>query len=341
MEEVYDKSDNIIPGGNFENIDIKNTEKKLVDKLSSEELYVIKNLTDGKIEDAYEGTLDFSTPEGKAEFNVLKKLISKNNWLVIPEVLFQEYEIGRVSLENLEQATIKNHEKLNLAQPVFAAMIKTKVKNDFISDINDIKASEEIASLTSTNSQNKTGISSGEAVQSKPSDILSAFQISVKHKLNELAYHKSSVQKNKGISVKTLFIAGGTFAIGVVFSPLAVITTSAAIGIGGYAILKSMFGKNSDMNNYDKQIAILKEATATMVLKKSGEDTKENIRSFVKNNTSLSQTLFDDKIEAEFARICKVRNVKIDTKIFNKAYLYDNGHVIDYNREAQQKKPKM
>lgn len=313
-------------------------EKKaqLLNTLNSEETYLIKSFKDGKIEDAYEGILDFSTPEGKAEFNFLNKLISKNNWLVIPNALFKEYALGSISLENLEQATIQNHEKLNISKPNFDFIQAPKVNNDFISNISDVQADPDVRNLTGNKTPDvKTGVASGEAVTIKPSEILSSFSVDVKSKLNELNYYRARVENTKGkVSIKTLAIASGVWAIGVVFSPLAIIVTPAAIAIGGFAILKGMFNKSPDIKNYDAQIDILKEATANMVLKRTGDDTKENVKNFVKNNRGLAGTLFDDKIEAEFARICNLRNIKINSDIFKKAHLYSNGHIIDYNREA-------
>lgn len=315
--------------------------EQLLNNLNSEETYVIKSFKDGKIEDAYDGILDFSTPEGKAEFNVLQKLISKNNWLVVPNALFKEYESEAISLENLEQATIKNHEKLNLSKPNFDFVQAPKVNNDFISNPDDVQADANVKNLTGNKPEEvKTGVAAGEAVRVKPSEILSSFDSTVKSKLNELNYYKAKVEKTKGkVSIKSLGVAGGIYAIGVFISPLAVITIPTAIAIGGFAILKGMFAKNPDIKNYDTQINILKEATANMVLKRTGDDTKENIKNFVKNDGSLAGTLFDDKIEAEFARICNLRNVKINTEVFKKAHLYSNGHVVDYNRDV--KKPKI
>lgn len=307
--------------------------------LNSEELYVIKSFKDGKIQDAYDGTLDFSTPDGKAEFNILKKLISKNNWLVIPAALFKQYEDEAVSLENLEESTTKNHEKLNLSIPNFDFIQAPKVNNDFISNIEDVQVDPTVQNLTGkVPSAVKKGIAAGEAVTIDPSELLSSFDTAVQNKLNELNAQKSRLEKTKGkISIKTIGLVGGVFAIGVIFSPLAVITTSAAIAIGGYAILKGMFGKNPDIKNYDKQMSILKEATANMVLKETGDDSKANVNNFIKHNKNLSNTLFDDKIEAEFTRICTLRHVKINTDIFKKAHLYENGHVVNYNRNS--KKP--
>lgn len=312
--------------------------------LTSQETYVIKSFQNGKLVDAYDGVLDFSTEEGKNEFNVLKKLITKNNWLVVPSDLFKEFESEAVTLPDLEKGISTTHQKLSIEQPnLLVNLIKQqeeKANNDFISNVSDVETPASVKSLTEQAPKSTSGIARGEAVKFTPSDIVSSFDAVVKHKLNELNYHKSKVQKNKGkVSLNTLLAAGGVFAIGVVFSPLAALTVPTAIAIGGFAVLKGMFGQNSDIKNYDKQIDALKEATAKMVLRETGEDTKKNVANFIKNNKDLTGTLFDEKIEAEFARICKVNNVKIDTNIFKKAHQYDNGHVIDYNRNS--KKPKM
>lgn len=305
----------------------------------SQETYVIKSFKDGKIEDAYDGILDFSTPEGKAEFNLLQKLISKNNWLVVPSSLFKQYEDETISLENLEEATTKNHEKLSLSKPNFSFIQAPKVNNDFISNVEDVQAAPEVRNLTgNSNPQAKTGVAAGEAVVLKPSEIKSSFDTTVKNKLNELNYHKSRLEKTKGkISIKSLALVGGIFAVGVLISPLLVITTPIAMAIGGYAILKGMFGKNPDIKSYDQQIEVLKEATARMVLKSTGEETKENVNNFVKNQTGLTGTLFDDKIEAEFARICKLRHIQVNRDVFKRAHLFEDGQINDYNRQLKAK----
>lgn len=320
----------------------KNT---VLSDLSSEEKYVIKSLQNGQFNDAYDGILDFSTDEGKNAFNFYEKLITKNNWFVIPANLYQKYTEGSVSLEALEESVTKNHEKLGIEKPVFEALKEKATEqqpqenNDFISKVSDVEKTPAIKSLTEDKEVKTSGIVNGEAVKAMPSDILSNFDGIIKHKINELNYYKSKVEKNKGkVSLNTLLAAGGVFALGVVFSPLSALTVPTAIAIGGFAVLKGMFGQNSDIKNYDKQIEALKEATAKMVLKSTGEDTKQNVANFVKNNKDLVGTLFDEKIEAEFVRICKVKNIKIDSNVFKNAAQYDNGHVIDYNRNS--KKPK-
>ncbi len=43
-----------------------------LNSLNEEETYLIKRFNNGKLEEAYDGILNFSTPEGKAEFNTLQ-----------------------------------------------------------------------------------------------------------------------------------------------------------------------------------------------------------------------------------------------------------------------------
>lgn len=316
-------------------------EKKqtVLSELNSDESYVIKSLQDGKISDAYDGILDFSTEAGKNEFNFLQKVITKNNWLVIPSSLYKQYETDAISLKDLESSINTTHDKLGISKPNMNFVKTDKINNDFISNVSDVDSSPEVKNLTKDTNTKPTGIASGEAVSMKPSDILGNFDITVKHKINQLYYNKNKVEKTKGkVSIKSLLTAGGVFALGVVFTPLSAITVPAAIAIGGYAVLKGMFAKNPDLKNYDKQIDALQEATAKMVLKSNNEDTKENINNFIKHNKNLESTLFDEKIEAEFARICKTRNIKIDSNIFKTASKYQAGNVIDYNREVKKAK---
>lgn len=326
------------PSVEFDTDALFDKKQNVLADLNSDETYVIKSLQDGKISDAYEGVLDFSTESGKNEFNFLQKIISKNNWLVIPSSLYKEYESEAISLKDLENSINNTHDKLGIAKPNLNFIKQDKAPNDFISNVSDVDSAPEVKTLTQDNPE-KTGIAAGEAVKVKPSDILGNFDISVKHKINELNYHKNRVQKTRGqISLKSLLTAGGVFAVGVVFTPLSAITVPAAIAIGGYAVLKGMFAKNPDIKNYDKQIHALQEATAKMVLKGQNEDTKENINTFIKHNKNLEKTLFDEKIEAEFARICSMRNIKIDSNIFRTAAQYTHGNIVEYNREVKKAK---
>lgn len=334
--------DNLINKEAIEDAILERKNTSLSD-LTSEETYVIKSLKDGKLIDAYDGVLDFSTEAGKTEFNFYKKIISKNNWVVISSALFDKYTTGSVTLQELEESAIKTHEKLGIEKPnlqqVAAPKAQEPATNDFISKVSEVEKSPEVASLTKDEEKSTSGIRNGEAVKRNPSDIVSSFDILVKHKINELNYNKSKLEKSKGkVSLNSILVVGGVLAIGAVFSPLSAITVPTAIAIGGFAVLKGLFGKNPDIKNYDKQIEALQEATATMVLKGTGEDNKKNISNFVKNNKNLVGTLFDSKIEAEFARICRLRNIKVDTNIFRNAMQYENGHVIEYNRNS--KKPK-
>lgn len=322
----------------FDTDELLNKKEKTLSELKSEESYVIKSFNNGKFSDAYDGILDFSTEEGKNEFNFLQKVITKNNWLVIPSSLYQRYENESMSLKEIEDSIKITHDKLGIAKPNIDLKEST-VNNDFISKISDVEPSSELKNLTKDTKAKTTGIAAGEAVSMKPSDILGNFDTSVKHKINELYYYKKRVEKTKGkVSISTLLAAGGVFALGVVFTPFSAITVPTAIAIGGFAILKGMFAQNPDLKNYDKQIELLQEATARMVLKGNGEDTKENIKIFIKHNKDLESTLFDDRIEAEFARLCTTRNVKIDYNIFKTASNYQKGNIIEYNREAKKAK---
>lgn len=322
----------------FDESKILDKKQKNLDELSKQETYLIKNFNEGKIEEAYDGVLDFSTPEGKAEFNVLKKVISKNNWIVVPSSIFEKYTDNAITLKELEEAVAQNHEKLELEKPNFNFVEKPKVNDDFISNVEDVQADFLVNNLTKKE-QPKNGVASGEAVTMKPSEILLGHDITIQKKINALNYHKERLEKTKGkVSIKSLALVGGIVAVGVFISPLSAITIPTAIAIGGFAVLKGMFSKNPDIKNYDKQIEILKEATANMVLKRTDDDTKSNVSNFIKHNKGLVNTLFDDKIEAEFARICKMRNVKLNHDIFQNAHKYANGHVVDYNRDVKKNK---
>jgi hypothetical protein len=318
------------------------------DTFLKNQTYIIKSFYNGKFFDVYDGILDLSTDVGKNEFNFLKKIIIKNNWLVIPSFLYKKYEIASISLNELKEDINVIHEKLGLPKPNLTNLNLTKeeqikeekINNDFISNVSDIEPSAEIKNLTANdNIKSNIAVSNDEAVKVRPSDIANEFNIYVKNKLNELYYHRNRVENTKGkVSLKSLLTAGGVFAFGVVFTPLSAITVPTAIAIGGYAVLKSIFEKNPEIKNYDKQIEALQEATAKMVLKETNEDTKENIKTFIKNHKNLESALFDDKIESEFARICKLRNIKIDYNIFRNAAQYENGHVLEYNKNVKKVK---
>lgn len=300
-----------------------------IKELNKQETFVIKSLSGDKLNSVYNDSIDYSTAEGKAEMNVLGKVISQNNWLIMPQSMAELYDNGVFSLEELQDSIIKTHEKLNISKPSF--LVEQQVSDQsFISNLSDIQAPPEIESLNRA----KENIN-----LKKPSEILTNFDTSVQNKMNELSYHRSKVKSQKGkVSIKMLAVSGGIYLLGSMFTPLGALTIPAAGLIGGYAILKGIFGKDPELKNYDQQIEILKEATATMVLKSTGEDNKESIGNFIKNNKGLVGTLFDDKIEAEFARICTKRNIKINRDVFKNAHKYENDHVSQYNKEIKSKR---
>lgn len=338
---TQDEQLNIEPEFEIDLDQVLNKKNQNTEKILEEDVYVVKQIEDSSFKDVYSNDIDLSTDEGKNTFNVFKNMVTLQKFVFIPASAYKKFISGAIDKSELNQIIENTHNKLSLDKPNLIEEVKKSINNDSLNSSDKFSANQAGAEIINktTSVNGNVGINAKEAVSSKPSDILTVFDIQVLHKINALENYKAKVESTRGkISLKTIIAAGGLFALGTFFNPIGALAIPAAIAIGLYAVTKSLFSRNPEIKNYDKQIYLLKEATSNVILSvdNSHED-KTAVKNFKKRD-SLLKSLYDDRIEAEFARLCAKKDVKIDSDIFKTAYKYSEGYKIEHNRTVLKNK---
>ena len=231
-------------------------------ELLEDENYIVKQIDGSSFKDAYDKNIDFSTEEGKKTFDVLKPMVALQNLVFIPASAYNKFSDGAIDKHQLNEIIENTHVKLSLNKPIFKEEVKKIESNDFLSSPDEIAANEagtKVINKATPTDNIPSGLKNKDAVTSKPSDILTGFHTQVTHQINALENYKAKVESTRGkISLKTIVAAGGLFALGTFFNPIGALAIPAAILIGGYAVTKSLFARNPEIKNYDKQIDLLK-----------------------------------------------------------------------------------